>query len=68
MEKILLCPDCLDNGVRKTIGCEDEKAKKECLWCSPKDKANCPKHKMPIIFFTNPALRCDPCDELRNIW
>ncbi|KKP90190.1 MAG: hypothetical protein UR95_C0003G0059 [Parcubacteria group bacterium GW2011_GWC1_36_108] len=68
MEKILLCPDCLDNDERKIIGCEDSGRKKECLWCSAKDKANCPQHKTPLIFFANPGLRCDPCDEIRNIW
>jgi len=68
MEKILLCPDCMKDGIRRIIGCEDKKVKKECLWCSGKDRANCPQHNMPLIFLIDPALRCDSCDEIRNIW
>lgn len=68
MKRIYLCSDCLSQGIRKITGCEDDKGKRECLWCSEDQKENCPQKNTLISPVPNPALRCDPCNEIRSVW
>jgi len=68
MCKIFLCPDCKEQDIVTVIGCGTLVPSNECFRCSKKNAFNCSQTKEDCIFVVDQTHRCDPCNEVRNVW